>query len=71
MFINIYPHDLEEHVGMIALQTQLGAHLYVTHGIRGRWYAINLMGGLLVEELGAAALVAIVNGVVGSGRGVQ
>lgn len=63
-----YPlYILEQHVGMITFQSRLGAHLYVPDGIRGWWNAVDLVSGLLVEELGPAALVTIVNRVVRSG----
>jgi len=58
--------SLEQHVGMITFQSRLGAHLYIANGIRRRWYAVDLMGWLLVEELGPSVLVAVINGVVGS-----
>lgn len=51
---------------MITFQTRFGAHLNVANGIRGRWYAIDLMCGLLVEELGASAPVAIKDRVMGA-----
>jgi len=67
MFIIYDPlHSLEQHVGMITFQSRLGAGLYIANRIRGRWYAIDLMGRFLVEELGPSILMAIINGVVGS-----
>lgn len=67
MFIIYDPlHSLEQHVGMITFQSRLGAGLYIAYRIRRRWYAIDLMGRFLVEELGPSILMAIINGVVGS-----
>lgn len=56
--------DLQKHIGMITFQARLGAHLYVANGIRWRWNTVDLMCGLLVEELGASALVAIEDRIV-------
>lgn len=56
--------NLQKHIGMITFQARLGAHLYVANGIRWWWNTVDLMGGLLVEELGASALVAIEDRIV-------